>query len=393
MKLVMIGNGIAAVSAADSFRKYDDTSEITMLSEEEYPAYHRIKLSHYLGRPAFDDEELWVKSEAWYTEKKIGLKLGSVVKAVDFQGKRVLMTDGQSHSYDRLLLANGASPFVPPVKGAEKAGVFVLRTLNDLKRIRAWMDDKSSIVVIGGGLLGLEAAHGLLESGKKVTVVEFFDYLLPRQLDRELSDTVRLQLEAEGLQFSLGAGCEEILGESAVSGLRLVTGEVISADAVLFSAGVRPNVALFKDTELQIEKGVVVDARMETSVSGVYAAGDIAQCHGMVYGLWTASNEQGKVAGANLAGQEMTYSAPQLSASLAIGKVKLFSMGDVAAADAVVTYRQGDAFHRIFIKDRVAVGAVLTGDTGLMMKARKLVLDAVQVTEEDDGSLFIKLMG
>ncbi len=394
MKLVIIGNGIAALSAAESFRKYNSDSEILLLSADNYPSYYRIKLSHYLGKSGFRDEELFVKDAAWYQDKAIRTILGVRVESVDFENKVVHMEDGVEYHYDKLLLANGSRPFVPPLKGTDRKGVFTLRTLDDLKTIHQWLTDKRQVVIIGGGLLGLEAAHGVVELGKTVNVMEFSDHLLSRQLDKELSAMVQKQLEEEGLTFSLGAGCEEILGDERVSGVRLSNGTEVPADAVIVSAGVRPNTELFAGSPLTVNKGVVVNQHMQTTIPDVYAAGDIAECHGMVYGLWTAANEQGKIAGANLAGERVEYPAPQLSASLMIGSVKLFSVGDVTDADSTVDYREGAAFHRLFIKDSIVVGAVLTGETTLMMKAKNMVFKKTQVPASvSDEDLFKELMG
>lgn len=394
MKLVIIGNGIAALATAESFRKYDTDSQVIMLSSDTYPSYYRIKLSHYLGKPNFMDEELFVKDADWYKERAIETHLGVQVESVDFDNKVVHMKGGAEHPYDKLLLSNGARPFVPPLKGADRKGVFTLRTMEDLKAIHKWIANKQNVVIIGGGLLGLEAAHGLVELGKTVNVMEFSDHLLSRQLDKELSCIVQKQLEAEGLSFSLGAGCEEILGSDTVSGVRLANGVEVPADAVLISAGVRPNTELFSGSSLTINKGVVVNQHMQTTDPDVYAAGDIAECHGMVYGLWTAANEQGKIAGANLAGQYAEYPAPQLSANLMIGSVKLFSVGDVANADRTVDFHESTVFHRVYIRDGIVVGVVLTGETTQMMKAKNLVFKRTQVPASvGDGDLFKELMG
>ncbi len=392
MKVLMIGNGIAALSAAESFRKFDTEAEVLILSTDQYPTYYRLKLSHYLAKDGFTDEELYVKPESWYRDKGIAVRLNTTVKAVDFEGRAVTTAAGERIPYDRLLLATGAHPFVPPVTGADKQGVFTLRHLEDLKAIHHWLRDRQRVVVIGGGLLGLEAAHGLRELGRQVNVLEFFDYLLPRQLDAELSAVVQEQLEAEGLGFTLGTSCEEILGDEAVTGVRLKNGEILEADAVIFSAGVRPNTGLFAGTSLAVDRGIVVNDRMETNLPGVFAAGDAVQYQGTVFGLWTASNEQGKIAGANLAGEDLRYSAPQLVATLNIGQVKLFSAGDVSEPEMTATHRAEGAFHRIFIKGGRVTGAALTGDLSLMLKAKNLVLEK-RAVDAGAENLFAALMG
>lgn len=393
MKLIIIGNGIAALAAAESFRKFDRESEVLILSGDAYPTYYRIKLSHYLGKPGFEDAELLVKDQAWFQEKQIEVRLGTWVSRIDFGEKQVILESGESLSYDSLLLANGASPFVPPVQGRDTTGVLSLRTLDDLKHIHGFLEGKTHVTVVGGGLLGLEAAHGLVVLGKRVTVLEFFPYLLPRQLDPELSAVVQKQLEREGIEFILGDSGEAILGTDTVTALQLKSGSEVLTDAVIFSAGVRPNLGLYEGTPLAIGKGVQVNERMQTNLPGVYAAGDIVEYQGTVFGLWTAANEQGKIAGHNLAGQELTYAAPQLVATLNIGEVKLFSAGDVSDPERVITYRDNNVFHRLFVKSGQVVGAALTGDISLMMKAKNLVLHKRQVPIDiDENELFMALM-
>lgn len=374
MKLLIIGNGIAGLSAAEHFRKFDNHSEVVMLSEDRYPTYYRLKLSHYLAKPEFDVEELIVKQPSWYDERKIEVATETRVEKVDFENKRVVTASGETHTYDRLLIACGAHPFVPPIKGADSKGVFSLRSLDDLIEMHEDFRDKDHITVIGGGLLGLEAAYSLRTLGKQVTVVEFFPYLLPRQLDEGLSQGVKAQLEDEGLSFRLGAACDRIDAEQGkVNAIELNTGERLETDAVVISAGIRPNLSLFEGTDLKVDKGVVVDERMRTNLPDVYAAGDVAAYKGMVYGLWTASNEQGKVAGMNLAGRDSTYAEPRLVATLNIGGVKLFSCGDVSEPDRILVYEEGEASHRLYVKGNRIVGAALTGDLAWMLKVRKLV--------------------
>ncbi len=374
MKLLIIGNGIAGLSAAEHFRKFDEQSQVTLLSDDRYPTYYRLKLSHYLAKPDFDVEELMVKKPSWYEERKIDVQTETKVETIDFEEKQVHTAEGKTYSYDRLLLACGAHPFVPPIKGAESEGVFSLRTLDDLIEMHRDFEEKEHITVIGGGLLGLEAANALKSLGKDVTVVEFFPYLLPRQLDEGLSQRVKKQLEAEGLTFRLGAACDQIESEEGkVAAIKLNTGERLETDAVVISAGIRPNLSLFEGSDLKVDKGVVVDERMRTNIPDVYAAGDVAAYKGVVYGLWTASNEQGKVAGMNLAGRDSTYAEPRLVATLNIGGVKLFSAGDVSEPDRILAYEKGEACHRLYVKDQRVVGAALTGDLAWMLKVRKLV--------------------
>lgn len=394
MRLLIIGNGIAAQSAAEAYRKLNTEDEILILSDEAYLTYQRIKLSHYLGKPEFQEDELLVKPPAWYEEKNIQVKLNTKVTHLEIENKQVKTLGGEVIAYDKLLLATGAHAFCPPIMGADKEGVFALRNLEDLKAILNYVQDKSHILVIGGGLLGLEAAQGLVELGKKVTVLEFFPYLLPRQMDEEMSQVVQKQLEAEGIQFLLGKNCKEFLGDKTISGIRLSEDEVLEGDAILISAGIRPNIALYGDTPLQVNKGIVVNERMATNIPDVYAAGDVAEYQGVVYGLWTAANEHGRIAGSNMAGKDMVYAAPQMVTTLNIGEVKMFSAGDVTEPESVISYKNENSFHRLYVKQGHVVGAVLTGDMSLMLKAKNMAVKHKEVPnfEGSEEALFLHLM-
>lgn len=397
MKLVVIGNGIAAQAAVENYRKLNTADEITILTEEPYLTYQRIKLSHYLGKTDFTEDELLVKPSDWYATNRVEVHLNTHVKNIDFNAKWITTSTGEKFVYNKLLLATGGHAFMPPILGSNQKGVFSLRTLDDLKAIQSYIKEKKRVLIIGGGLLGLEAAQGLIELGKKVDVLEFFPYLLPRQMDGELSKVVQEQLEREGMVFYLNQTCEEILGENGcVSGVRLGDGSTLKTDAIIVSAGVRPNLDLFHATNLEVNKGIVVNDHMETNLPDVYAAGDVAEYNGVVYGLWVASNEQGRIAGSNLAGKEMVYSAPQLVTTLGIGEVKVFSIGDVSQPESTITYRDATQFHRLYIKENCVVGAVLTGDLSFMLKAKKAVVAHKEVPLSTNGNteeeLFIMLL-
>lgn len=394
MRLLIIGNGIAAQSAAEAYRKLNTEDEILMVSDEAHLTYQRIKLSHYLGKPAFEEDELLVKPQSWYEEKNIQVKLNTKVTHLELEEKQVKTLTGETIAYDKLLLATGAHAFCPPIKGADKEGIFALRTLEDLKTILNYVQDKKHVLVIGGGLLGLEAAQGLVELGKKVTVLEFFPYLLPRQMDEEMSQLVQKQLEAEGIHFLLGKNCQEFLGDEAVIGIRLSEDEILEGDAIIISAGIRPNVALYSDTTLQVNKGIVVNERMATNMPDVYAAGDVAEYQGVVYGLWISANEHGRIAGSNMAGKDMVYAAPQMVTTLTIGEVKMFSAGDVSEPESVISYKKENSFHRLYVKKGHVVGAVLTGDMSLMLKAKNMAVKHKEVPafEGSEAELFLLLM-
>ncbi|SCG83129.1 nitrite reductase (NAD(P)H) large subunit [Proteiniborus sp. DW1] len=380
LNYVIIGNGIAGLSAAKEIRNNDKEGNITIITSEEYLTYYRVKLSHYISK-TFDDDELLVNKKSWYEENNIEVLLSKIVEKIDVDKKEVRLDDGKVVAYDKLLLANGSKPFVPPIAGKFKEGVFALRSLRDLKVIKNYFSSCEDITVIGGGLLGLEAAWAIKELGKKVNVVEFFPYLLPRQLDKELSELVSQKLRDNGLNLYFDTAAEEILGESKANGLRFKDNSEIKTDAILFSAGIRPNVDLVRDTAIEFDRGVKVDTYLKTNIEDVYAAGDIAEINGVVLGLWTAANEQGKIAGANITGANKEYKLPEPFTTMTIGDISLFSAGNIKDFNEVLKFDEGDNHFRLFITDNKITGAILLGNLSKMSSVRKAVTSNRDISE------------
>ncbi len=412
MKHVIIGTGIAALSAAEAIRKQDGTAEVLMLGADRHPPYFRIKLSHLLSSPNTAIDDILIKKPEWYEAQRIVLRTGAAVARIDTENRQIILLSGEEIPYDRLLLATGATPFVPPVPGADKPGVFTLRTFDDLHAIQNALENRNRVLVIGGGLLGLEAAYGLMGLGKQVHVVEALPYLLPRQLDAYMSEKIRIQLQEMGMGFTFGIPCAQIESTPgaapgntpgnlsgntsgntsdntpdnahvSVTGMRLKDGSFLEADAILFSAGVRPNTALAQGSPLAVNRGIVVDEHMRTNLPEVYAAGDVAEVDGMLYGLWSPALEQGKVAGQNMAGGSARYATTELAATLSIGRVKLFSAGEINNTDAFIPHEEDTLLHRLYVRDGRVAGVVLTGDLSLSMKAKNLVRQRTDLPHPD----------
>jgi len=373
MNYVIVGNGIAGLSAAEEIRKNDTDGRIIIIGGEEYLTYNRVKLSHFISKEDYTIMDLLIHDENWYKERNIEVLLNTKVISINTKAKEVITDNENKIKYDRLLISNGSRPFTPPIAGVEKEGVFTLRTINDLKKIQKYLKKCDSVSVIGGGLLGLEAAWALKESGKKVNIIEFYSYLLPRQLDKELGEYIQGELEKEGLNFYLDAAAEEIQGDKEVAGIKLKDGRIIKSDAVLISTGIKSNIQIAEGTELTTERGIIVDKYMKTSVRDVYAAGDIAQFNGLVLGLWSAAVDQGKIAGLNMTGSEKEYSMPKLATTLLIGNTKMFSVGDVSKGEKDIKIRGEGYFHKLFIDGGKLVGGVLTGDIKKMLALKKAV--------------------
>lgn len=373
-KYLIIGNGIAGLSAAKEIRKEDEIGSIIMVTSEAYLTYYRIKLTEYLSKD-FKDDDLLVNKENWYEENKIEILLSKIVENLDIDNNKVMLDDGLEIEYEKLLLATGSRPFIPPIEGKFKKGVLALRTINDLKDIRTYIDDLEKVTVVGGGLLGLEAAWSLKKLGKKVTIVEFAPSLLSKQLDKEMGKKLEEILIEEGFDIYLDSAVEEVLGEIKADGIRLNTGESIKTQAILLSVGIIPNIDVVRDTSIEFNRGIVVDNNLKTNIENVYVAGDAAEIDGRVDGLWSASNEQGKIAGLNMVEKPGEYIRSGLFTTLQLGDIKIFSVGSIEETHEIYEYKNQDEsiHHKIFTTNGKVVGGILFGDIKDMGKLRKAV--------------------
>lgn len=361
-KFVIIGSGIAALSAAEAIRKRNRTGEITMLTEEKYLPYFRPALSDFLSEE-LSDERLYVRPASWYEEEKISVKTSSKVTVIDPTAKAV-KTDQEECKYDKLIIANGARSNIPPIPGADKSGVFALRSMEDAIALKAAIKTANKAIVIGGGVLGLEAVWEMVSSGLQVSVVEFNERLMPRQLDA--SSSLRLQeiILSQGVELLLGEATEEIAGNERAAAVKLKSGKVLEADLILLSTGVKPNVELALDAGLEIKQGIAVDSQMRTNITDIYAAGDSAQFGERMIGLWPVSTEMGKIAGAAAAGDWIEYTPPVITTMLAAFNQEIFSMGDVNVNPdecrvIEINDPQEGYFKKSFVKDGILVGEVI----------------------------------
>lgn len=376
---IIIGNGIAGMTAAEEIRKSDKNSKIKIFSEESYLTYYRIKLSHSISQDV-KPQDLLIHNEDWYKERNIEVFLNKKVKAIDPDNLRIFLENGEGVSYDKLLLANGSQPSIPPIEGINQEGVYALRTVQDLQNLQGYLKDCKEVAVIGGGLLGLEAAWSLKERGLKVHVLEFFPYLLPRQLDEELAIYVKERLETQGLNIHVSAATKEILGSDKVVGVQLGDGRKIPADMVLLSTGVKANIDILKDSGIDTNRGVIVDANMKTTVDNIYAAGDIVEYNGVLLALWSDAVQQGKIAAKNMLGIREDYSLPEPATLLSIGGFSAFSVGEIKDTEENISYKEGDIFHKLFIENGKLIGGVLTGNVKKMAVLKKAVNENLDIS-------------
>jgi nitrite reductase (NADH) large subunit len=385
---VIIGNGVAGTTAAENIRKNDKEGGITIVTEENLPFYYRVRLNEYISGDV-TEQDLIAKKDAWYSEQNIELKTGTRIVGADSTGKNIITEDDQKLSYDRLLVATGSHSFIPPINGSEKKGIFALRSIQDAHNISDWVKDIEDVVLIGGGLLGLEAGNALTKLGKKVMVVEFFPRLLPRQLDVDGAKRLQAIMEGMGFSFRLGAKTQEITGIDQVKGVQLEGGEELSAEMVIISAGVRPNLEMAESLGLDQDKGIVVDEHLKTNKPDIYAAGDVAAFKGMPYGIWPAAMEQGEIAGINMAGGNKTYGGSTLSTTLKVVGIDLASAGNIDAENElesrVVT--DDNVYKKIVLENNKIIGCIMLGDTKGFNKIKKMMSEAQDVSKEKDQIL------
>ncbi|MDP2167411.1 MAG: FAD-dependent oxidoreductase [Thermodesulfovibrionales bacterium] len=388
MNYLIIGNGVAGTEAAANIRKMDGEGKITIVTKEAYPFYSRIRLIDFLSE-GVDEKGLAIKNDGWYEENKIELILNAEVTDIDYEKKAVILSSGRRMRFDRLLLSMGSVCYVPPIPGVEKPGVFTLRTLKDAIAIREYARTNRRLLLIGGGVLGLEAGNALRKTGSSVTVVEYFPRLLPRQMDNEGAAMLRAQMEAMGFKFHLGVKSKEILGDGHAGALMLEDGRRIDCDMIIVSAGVRPDTACAGSLKLNVGKGIVVNDRMETGLPDVYAAGDVAEHRGVCYGIWPAAQEQGKAAGINMAGGTAFYEGTVMSNRLKAAGIDLVSAGDIdpeGKSESIVSKDPVNyIYKKLVIKDNIIAGAILLGDTKDRAKIIKTMEDKTDISPMRKG--------
>jgi len=400
MKLVMIGNGMAGVRTLEELLKIaPDLYDITVFGAEPHPNYNRILLSPVLaGEQTIP--EIVLNPLAWYADNGITLHLGKTVTQIDRARRIVRAADGTEAAYDRLLIATGSTPFILPVPGKSLEGVIGYRDIADTEAMIDAATKYKHAVVIGGGLLGLEAANGLMLRGMKVTVVHIAPWLMERQLDDVAGGLLRKSLVDRGLDFLIGAQTESLLGDTEggtggrVKAVRFKDGTEVPADLVVMAAGIRPNTALAESAGLHCQRGIAVTDTLQTVTDArVYAVGECAAHRGIAYGLVAPLFEQAKVCATHLAEFGIgRYLGSQVSTKLKVTGIDLFSAGDFMGGEGceqiVLSDPQGGVYKKLVIKDDKLVGACLYGDTVDGSWYFKLLREGRSVTDIRDRLMF-----
>jgi nitrite reductase (NADH) large subunit len=365
--LVVIGNGMAGCRAVEELLARDaGRYRVTIFGAEPHVNYNRIMLSPVLaGEKTFD--EIVINDRAWYADNGIELVVSDPVERIDREAKTITARSGRTVAYDRLLIATGSDPFIIPVPGRDLHGVISFRDMHDVDRMLAAADKGGDAVVIGGGLLGLEAAHGLTLRGMKVTVLHIMPTLMERQLDEAAAWLLKTALEGRGQTILTGADTAEIFGDGKVEGVRLKDGREIPASLVVMAVGIRPSVALARDCGLDVGRGIKVDDHMVTSDPSVLAVGECVEHDGMVYGLVAPLWEMCRALADGLVEQHSGYRGSVTSTKLKVAGLDVFSAGDFSGGDGTEDIVLRDAsrgvYKRVVLKEDRVVGAVLYGDT------------------------------
>ena len=364
--LVIVGNGMAAARLVDELAKTAlGRYAIAVIGDEPRLAYNRVLLSAVLaGDTASHDIEL--RPADWWRDRGVTLKYGCAVTEIDVGRRELKIANDESIAFSKLVLATGSMPLRLNVPGAELKGVNTFRDSRDVDLLLTLAAARKRVVVIGGGLLGLEAAYGLAKAGASVTLVHLMDRLMERQLDAPAAALLKSLVEAKGIEILLNANTGRIIGENRVEGVELSEGRRIAADAVIFAAGIRPNVVLAREAGIAVNRGIIVDDRLQTGASDIFALGECAEHRGICYGLVEPAYEQARILAQHLAGRTAAYQGSVVATNLKVSGVSVFSAGDFLGGEQsesiVLSDVKRGTYKKLVIADGRLNGAVLVGD-------------------------------
>jgi nitrite reductase (NADH) large subunit len=364
--LVIVGNGMAAARLVDELASAAlGRYAVAVIGDEPRLAYNRVLLSSVLAGDTAS-HEIELKPADWWRDRGVTLKYGCAVTEIDVGRRELKIANEESIAFSKLVLATGSTPLRLNVPGAEFEGVNTFRDSRDVDLLLTLAASKKRVVVVGGGLLGLEAAYGLAKAGAPVTLVHLMDRLMERQLDAPAAALLKSLVEAKGIEIVLEANTARIVGERRVAGVELSDGRRIDADAVIFAAGIRPNIALARDAGITVNRGVIVDDQLQTGAGGIFALGECAEHRGICYGLVEPAYEQARVLAQHLAGRTAAYQGSVVATNLKVSGVSVFSAGDFLGAETsesiVLSDVRRGTYKKLVIADGMLAGAVLVGD-------------------------------
>lgn len=394
-RYVIIGNSAAGIAAVEAIRRKDKRSKITVISDEDYPSYCRCLISYFLAGDIKEDKAAY-RPESFYKENAIRLLLNKKAVTLDPKKGVVVLNDKAKEDFDSLLIATGASPKFPDIKGIGKKGVFGFRTMADAKAIGTLLAKTKTACILGGGLIGLKAAYALNKNGVKVKVIIRSKQVLSQVLDSEAAGLVQKRLEGHGIEILLERDASEIIGGDEVKALRLDDGATIDASLVLACKGVSPNADLARGANVKIKEGIIADEKLMTNIADVYAAGDVCETMDATLGetsvnaLWPIAVEQGKIAGANMAGGSIVYDGSVGMNSLEFFGLPTVSLGIYRVNDPkrfteLKTNAASPIYKKIVLEGKRVVGALLAGDirsSGLLLRLIREKIDVSSFKDE-----------
>ena len=369
MKYLIIGNSAAGVNAADAIRANDEKGNVTIVSNEEFNAYGRPLISYYLSGKV-KPENMYYRNEDFYKFRNIEVLLNSEAEKMDVKNKEVFISGGKKLSYDKLLIATGSSPFIPPIKNLDlnkQENVFTFLTYKDGVKLKGKITKKSKVVIAGAGLIGLKAAEGLFGQVESITVIDLADRVMASVLDKAAADIIQSHIEQNDIDFKLQTSICEVCGERNVNSVVLSNGETLDCDILIVAVGVRPNVNLAKEAGVKTAKGIIVDEYMETSAKDVYAAGDCVESldlllnESKVLALWTNASNQGETAGFNMTGMKKKAPAAFPMNAISFFGLQLISAGIISSSkqDDIVTDSAENKLRRLNISNDSLIGFIL----------------------------------
>lgn len=393
--ILIIGNSAAGISAAENIRKTDKGAKITILSSEDYTGYNRCLISYLLSGDIKEDRLIY-RPKGFYSDSNITLQLNKKAARIDPKKNQVVLEDKSRVDYDILILANGASPKFPEIKGIQKSGVFGFRTIRDAKGMLELVPIAHTACVLGGGLIGLKAAYGLKKKGLDVKVVVKSPQILSQVLDKDASEMFKRRFTENGVEIISGSDCGEVIGNGDVKAIKLDSGKVIACSLVVVGKGVKPNVELLEGSGIQCDEGALVNEYMQTNIPNIYAAGDIAQTYDpilekpAVNALWPNAIEQGMAAAQNILGEQKAYAGSVGMNSVQFFGLPVISFGvtrppneryeEISSQDTAQ-----NIYKKIVLKDNIIKGVIFVNkieNIGILLKLARLKIDVSPIKDK-----------
>lgn len=394
-QFLIIGNSAAGVAAVEGIRRQDKESKITIVSDEDYLAYCRCLISYYLAGDIKEDKVIY-RPQEFYKDNNVDLLLNKKVARVDPKKNRVILEDKSQFGYDSLLIATGASPRFPEIKGIKKNGVFGFRTIKDAKDIEGLLPVVKTVCVLGGGLIGLKCAYALKKRNVDVKVIIKSNQILSQMLDEQAARLLQQRLEASGIDLVLGQDAIEVIGEGDIKAVKLESGKVLGCSLLVVGKGVLPNTDIAKDTEIKINDGIVSNDLLQTNIPNIYVAGDVCESLDVTLGktavnaLWPVAVEQGKIAGANMAGGNIAYEGSLGMNSIEFFGLPVVSLGVYKLKDAqdfeeiVKSDAKLNIYKKLILKNNCLIGAILVGDiknSGILLRLIREKVNVVSIKD------------